>query len=284
MPEPLRNVPEGLSLGSRASLHDGSSFPYLGLGVYRSPLGRPTQAAVGYALEIGYRHIDTARIYGNERDVGIAVRESGVPRDTIFVTTKLWNTDHGYDAAVKACERSLRELGLSSVDLYLVHWPVPGRRIETWKALEDLARRGLARSIGVSNFTIEHLEELLGATDVVPTVNQVEFSPFTFQKALLEYCRDHRIQLEAYSPLTKGYRLDHPVVREVASRHAKSPAQVLLRWGLQHEVVVIPKSNRRERILENSQIFDFTLSDRDMATLDGLDESLRTGWDPTGMP
>ena len=284
MPEPLRNVPEGLSLGSRASLHDGSAIPYLGLGVYRSPLGRPTQAAVGYALEIGYRHIDTARIYGNERDVGIAVRESGVPRDTIFVTTKLWNTDHGYDAAVKACERSLRELGLSSVDLYLVHWPVPGRRIETWKALEDLARRGLARSIGVSNFTIEHLEELLGATDVVPTVNQVEFSPFTFQKALLEYCRDHRIQLEAYSPLTKGYRLDHPVVREVASRHAKSPAQVLLRWGLQHEVVVIPKSNRRERILENSQIFDFTLSDRDMATLDGLDESLRTGWDPTGMP
>jgi len=284
MPEPLRNVPEGLSLGSRASLHDGSAIPYLGLGVYRSPLGRPTQAAVGYALEIGYRHIDTARIYGNERDVGIAVRESGVPRDTIFVTTKLWNTDHGYDAAVKACERSLRELGLSSVDLYLVHWPVPGRRIETWKALEDLARRGLARSIGVSNFTIEHLEELLGATDVVPTVNQVEFSPFTFQKALLEYCRDHRIQLEAYSPLTKGYRLDHPVVREVASRHAKSPAQVLLRWGLQHEVVVIPKSNRRERILENSQIFDFTLSDRDMATLDGLDESLRTGWDPTGAP
>jgi len=284
MPEPLRNVPEGLSLGSRASLHDGSAIPYLGLGVYRSPLGRPTQAAVGYALEIGYRHIDTARIYGNERDVGIAVRESGVPRDTIFVTTKLWNTDHGYDAAVKACERSLRELGLSSVDLYLVHWPVPGRRIETWKALEDLARRGLARSIGVSNFTIEHLEELLGATDVVPTVNQVEFSPFTFQKALLEYCRDHRIQLEAYSPLTKGYRLDHPVVREVASRHAKSPAQVLLRWGLQHEVVVIPKSNRRERILENSQIFDFTLSDRDMAALDGLDESLRTGWDPTGAP
>jgi diketogulonate reductase-like aldo/keto reductase len=273
-----------LSLGSRATLHDGSEIPFLGLGVYQSPAGRATQDAVRYALEVGYRHVDTARIYGNERDVGLAVRESGVSRDEIFVTTKLWNTDHGYDAAIRACERSLRELGLSYVDLYLIHWPVPDRRIETWKALGELAKRGLARSIGVSNFTIGHLEELLDATDLVPAVNQVEFSPFTYQKALLEYCRDHRIRLEAYSPLTKGYRLAHPTLREIASRAGKTPAQVLLRWGLQHDVVVIPKSNRRERILENSRVFSFSLSARDMGILDGLDEGLRTGWDPTGAP
>lgn len=175
-----------LSTGSTASLHNGCAIPYLGLGVYRSPPGQPMREAVAYALEIGYRHVDTAHIYGNERDVGLAVRSSGVPRDRVFVTTKLWNTDHGYDAAIKACEASLRELGLSYVDLYLIHWPVPGRRIETWKALGELARRGLCESIGVSNFTIEHLEELIEATDIVPTVNQVEFSPFTYQKDLLE--------------------------------------------------------------------------------------------------
>ncbi len=273
-----------LALASRATLNNGVGIPYLGLGVYRSLPGKPTQDAVRYALEIGYRHVDTARIYGNERDVGLAVRTSGVPREDVFVTTKVWNTDHGYGEAIKACERSLGELGLSYVDLYLIHWPVPGRRVETWKALVDLSKRGLCRSIGVSNFTIPHLEELLAVTDIVPAVNQVEFSPFTYQKELLEYCRRHRIQLEAYSPLTKGYRLDDPVLREIAARHGRTPAQMLLRWCLQHDVVTIPKSNRRERILENSRVFDFELSNRDMATLDGFDESLRTGWDPTGAP
>ncbi len=273
-----------LALASRATLNNGVGIPYLGLGVYQSPPGNPTQDAVRYALDVGYRHVDTARIYGNERDVGLAVRTSGVPREDVFVTTKVWNTDHGFGAAIKACERSLGELGLSYVDLYLIHWPVPGRRVETWKALVDLSKRGLCRSIGVSNFAIPHLEELLAVTDIVPAVNQVEFSPFTYQKELLEYCRRHRIQLEAYSPLTKGYRLDDPVLREIAARHGRTPAQVLLRWCLQHDVVTIPKSNRRERILENSRVFDFDLSSRDMATLDGLDESLRTGWDPTGAP
>lgn len=273
-----------LTLKSQAKLNNGVEMPVLGLGVYQSPRGRLTQETVSYALSIGYRHVDTARIYGNERDVGVAVRESGIPRDEIFVTTKLWNDDHGHDRAMRACEHSLRELGLAYVDLYLIHWPVSDRRVETWKALEALSKTGQCRAIGVSNFNTYHIEELLEATDVVPAVNQVEFSPFTYQRDLLEVCRRQGIQLEAYSPLTKGYRLEDPTLRSIAARVGRTPAQVLLRWGLQHDVVVIPKSNRRERILENSRLFDFALSAEDMAAMDGLDRDLRTGWDPTGAP
>jgi diketogulonate reductase-like aldo/keto reductase len=236
------------------------------------------------ALAVGYRHIDTARIYGNERDVGLAVRESGLPRSDIFVTTKLWNDDQGYDSTLRACERSLEALGLEYVDLYLVHWPVPGRRLESWRAMEKLLADGKCRAIGVSNFMEHHLEELLGRAKVVPAVNQVEQHPFLYQQSLQRYCADKGIVVEAYSPLTKGTRLGDPRVVEVARKYGKSPAQVLIRWCLEHDLVVIPKSVHEERIRENANVFDFSLSPEDLRRLDGLNEDLYTGWDPRDVP
>lgn len=268
---------------STVKLNNGVEIPRLGLGVYQSPPGKMTQDGVRYALECGYRLVDTARIYGNEGDVGMAVRESGLARDQVFVTTKLWNSDHGYDSTIRACEESLRRLGLSYLDLYLIHWPAPGVRRETWKAMTQLMRDGKCRAIGVSNYTTRHLEELLANSDVVPAVNQVEFHPFLYQRELLQYCHGHEIQLEAYSPLTRGERLNHPTVLDVAKRHGRTPAQVLIRWSLQHSVVAIPKSVRKERILENSRVFDFVLTADDMKVLDSLNEDFRTCWDPTDL-
>ncbi len=272
-----------LTLGSRAKLNNGVEMPYFGLGVWRSDPGRATQDAVKWALSAGYRHIDTARIYNNERDVGIAIRDSGVPREQVFVTTKLWNEDHGYDQALRAFDRSMESLGLGYVDLYLLHWPVSGKRTESWRALEKLYRDGRCRAIGVSNYTIRHLEELLGHASVVPVVNQVEFHPFVFQKELWEYCRAHSIQLEAYSPLVKGKRLDDPRIAKVAARYGRTPAQVLLRWALEREIVVIPKSVRLERIEENAAVFDFALVPEDVAALDALHDGNRVAWDPSTM-
>jgi diketogulonate reductase-like aldo/keto reductase len=273
-----------LSLQSRIPLNDGRKIPVLGLGVWQAAPGKETRRAVGYALEIGYRLFDTAKLYGNERDVGAAVRESGIPREEIFVTTKLWNDDHGYEAGLRAFERSRKELGLDYVDLYLIHWPVPRLRHESWKALLKLKEDGLARSIGVSNYTTRHLEELLPASPIPPAVNQVEFHPFLYQRELLEFCRSHQIQLEAYSPLARGRRLDHPVIREVAARYARTPAQVLIRWSLQHGLVVIPKSSRPERIRENAAVFDFDLKSEDLARLDTLDERSHVAWNPDDLP
>lgn len=274
-----------LSLAARAALNDGSSMPWLGLGVYRIAAGGPCLRAVTHALSVGYRHIDTAALYGNEEDVGRAVRDSGVAREQVFVVTKLWNSDQGYASAIKACDRSLAKLGLDYIDLYLIHWPEPGRRLDSWRALVELRRQGKCRSIGVSNYTIAHLEELMANPDahsgVIPAVNQVEFSPFLYQRELLDFCRAHRIQLEAYCPLTRGEKLGDPAIRAIARRHGKTSAQVLLRWALQHQVVVIPKSARPARIDENADLFDFTLEDRDMAALDALHADLRTSWDPT---
>ncbi|QRN95022.1 aldo/keto reductase [Archangium violaceum] len=273
-----------LDLQSTVKLNNGVRMPRLGLGVFRAPRGEVTRAAVSAALAAGYRHIDTARIYGNERDVGLAVRESGLPREEIFVTTKLWNEDQGHDSTLRACERSLKDLGLEYVDLYLVHWPVPGRRLESWRALEQLLSDGKCRAIGVSNFLEHHLDELLGRAKVVPAVNQVEQHPFLYQPSLLRYCADKGIAVEAYSPLTKGLRLGDPRVVELARKHGKSPAQVLIRWCLQHDMVVIPKSVHEARIRENASVFDFTLSPEEMRRLDGLNENLYTGWDPTDVP
>lgn len=273
-----------LSLTSTVELNNGVEVPLLGLGVYQSSPGKVTRDAVKFALESGYRLVDTARIYGNEQDVGSALRESGVKRDEVFVTTKLWNSDHGHDSAIRACEESLRRLGLKHLDLYLIHWPVTGLRNESWKAMDTLLNDGKCRAIGVSNYTIQHLNELFSNSDVVPAVNQVEFHPFLYQQKLLEHCRSHGIQLEAYSPLTRGERLDHPKVAEVAKRHGRTPAQVLIRWNLQHSVVAIPKSVKKERILENSRVFDFQLSPDDMRALDSLNEDFRTCWDPTNLP
>ncbi|MGA2198926.1 MAG: aldo/keto reductase [Nitrososphaerales archaeon] len=256
-------------------------MPLLGLGVYQTTPGKATEEAVKSALRVGYRHIDTASLYGNEESVGRAVRGSGVPRDQVFVTTKLWNSDHGYDSALRACDESLRRLGLGYIDLYLVHWPVPELRGETWKALVELQRRGSCRAIGVSNYTVRHLDELLEGSKVVPDVDQVEFNPFLYQEELLGFCKERKIQLEAYSPLTRGHRLHHPVVLELGRTYSKSPAQILIRWSLQHGLVVIPKSARPERIRENSEVFDFEISAADMSRLDSLGENLHTDWDPT---
>ncbi len=273
-----------LGLGSKAKLNNGVEMPLLGLGVYQSPAGRITQDAVKFALKTGYRHIDTARIYNNEADVGKAVRESGVPREEVFITTKLWNSDQGYESALQAFESSLRRLGLNYLDLYLIHFPVPGVRNESWKAMEALLKQGKCKAVGVSNFTIPHLEELLKTTDTIPAVNQVEFSPFLYQRELLNYCHEKRIQLEAYSPLTRGEKLGHPKIKALVAKYSKTPAQILIRWSLQHGLVVIPKSVREERIRENSQVFDFNLTDQDMMVLDSLNENMRVNWDPTNIP
>jgi diketogulonate reductase-like aldo/keto reductase len=266
-----------------AAMSDGRTIPRLGLGVWQA---EPDECyeAVRAALDVGYRHVDTARIYGNEADVGRALRDSGVPRDEVFVTTKLWNADQGHASALKACEQSLKDLKLDYVDLYLIHFPVSRVRGESWRALVELQKRGLARSIGVSNYTVRHLEEMRAASDVAPVLNQVEFHPFLYQGELLAYCREHRILLEAYSPLAHGRKLDDPRVATVARRHGRTNAQVMIRWCLEHGTVVIPKSTRRERIAENFAALDFTLDAADMAALDALDEGLRTCWDPSQVP
>ncbi len=272
------------SLRSTVKLRNGVEMPILGLGVWQSAPGEETRRAVAAALAAGYRHVDTARAYRNEADVGAAIRESGVPRREVFVTTKLWNADHGYDKALRAIDRSLESLGLEQVDLYLVHWPVEGVRRDTWRAMEKILSGGKARAIGVSNYTIRHLDELLATAKVPPAVNQVEFSPFLFQRDLLSHCRRNGVQLEAYGPLVRAHKMEHPVLQKIAGKHRRTPAQVLLRWGVQHDLVVIPKSVHAERIRENADLFGFELDAEDAAALDALDEGYRTSWDPTNVP
>ena len=273
-----------MDLRSCFTLNNGVGIPALGFGVFQAEPGEETHDAVLHALETGYRHIDTARVYRNEHAVGEALRESGVPRGEVFVTTKLWNRDHGFEQALAACDASLNRLGLDFVDLYLVHWPVEELRGESWRALEQLYREGKCRAIGVSNYTVRHLEELLASCEVVPVVNQVEFSPFTFQSELLDFCREHGIQLEAYSPLTKGLKLDDLYLKKIAAGYDRTPAQLLLRWCLEHKVVTIPKSVTPARIEENARVFDFEIAAEDMHRLNSLDKNLRTSWDPTDAP
>jgi diketogulonate reductase-like aldo/keto reductase len=273
-----------LNIESTVKLNNDVRIPILGLGVYQTPPGRVTQNAVKFALSVGYRHVDTARIYGNEADVGEAVRKSGVPREQLFVTTKLWNGDQGYDSTLRACEASLKRLGFDYLDLYLIHFPVPETRKESWKAMKMLLEKGECRAIGVSNFTIPHLEDLLEEHALTPAVNQIEFHPFLYQKELLEYCQRKGIQVEAYSPLARGEKMEHPRLTAVAAKYSKSPAQLMIRWSIQHGLVVIPKSTREERISENSQVFDFEISADDMRSLDSLNEDLRLNWDPTNIP
>jgi diketogulonate reductase-like aldo/keto reductase len=265
-----------LSLQSVGSLNNGVEIPRLGLGVYQAPPGESTLRAVKYALKIGYRHIDTAWLYGNEIDVGRAIRESGIEREEIFITTKVWNSDQGYQSTLAACDRSLKLLGLPYVDLYLIHWPVEGQGKDTWKAMIQLLNEGKTRAIGVSNFEVFHLQEIFQNFDVIPSVNQVEFHPFLFQEKLLEFCKNSNIQLEAYSPLTRGQRLNHPTLVGLAKKYGKSSAQILIRWNLQHGLVVIPKSIHENRIRENIQVFDFQLEETDMKLLNSLNEDLHT--------
>lgn len=266
------------------SLTNGKSIPQVGLGVWQSPQGAPTQNAVRAALELGYRHIDTARVYRNEHDVGAAIRVSGIPRDQVFVTTKLWNDDQGYDSALRALDKSLERLGLDYVDLYLIHWPVAGQRRDSWRALEKAFADGKARAIGVSNYLVPHLEELFTYAKTLPHANQIELSPFLQRRETRALCAKHKIVVEAYSPLTRGEKLADPTVTKIAKAVSRTPAQVLLRWGIQQGAVVLPKSVHRERIAENAAVFDFTLSADQMRELDGLEENLATGWDPATQP
>jgi diketogulonate reductase-like aldo/keto reductase len=258
-----------LKEGAQA-LADGSSIPSLGLGVWQVRNGPECENAVRWALELGYRHIDTAQAYFNEESVGHALRASGVPREEVFITTKFYPAQR--DPVAEAA-RSLRRLGVDQVDLYLVHWPLDGPTW-AWPGMEEAQQRGYARSIGVSNFGVSELEQVMTVANTPPVVNQVQFSPFEYRRALLAACVDRHVAVEAYSPLGTGEHVSNPVVAEIAERAGRTPAQVLLRWGIQRNTVVIAKSTHRERIEENSQVFDFELTDTDMATLDGLD---RTG-------
>ena len=273
-----------LTITSTASLRGGVQLPLLGLGVYQSPPGEETRRAVEAALAVGYRHVDTARAYGNEGDVAAGIAASGVPRDEVFVTTKLWNSDQGYDETLRACDASLARLGAGRVDLYLIHWPVQGLRNDTWRAMERLKRDGKARAIGVSNYTVRHLEELLARANEPPSVNQVALHPFLQQRELVEFCRKSGIVVEAYAPLVKAQRMDHPVLRRLARKHQATPAQVLVRWALQLGYVVLPKSVQPERIRENAEVYRFELDADDLAAMERLDEGYRTSWDPTDAP
>ena len=253
-------------------LADGNQLPMLGLGVWQVPDGNTCDQAVRWALELGYRHIDTAQAYGNEASVGKALRDSGVPRDEVFITTKFYP---GSKDPVAEAEQSLRKLGVDQVDLYLVHWPQRGPTW-AWPGMERARERGLAKSIGVSNFSADDLDQVVAAGSVVPAVNQIQFSAVEYRRALADACRRHGIVPEAYSPLGTGKHLGNKRVRAIAEQRGRTPAQVLLRWCVQRGVPIIPKSTHRERIAENAQVFDFTLSDEDMATLDALDRTKGT--------
>jgi 2,5-diketo-D-gluconate reductase A len=264
------------------TLHDGVEIPQLGFGVFQVP-PEETQEAVEEALEVGYRHIDTAAAYRNERGVGAAIANSGIPRDELFVTTKLWNSQQGYESTLGACEKSLERLGLDRMDLYLIHWPVPteGRTLDTWRAFERIHEDGRSRTIGVSNFRIEDLEMLEREAETRPTINQVELHPHFPQAELRAWHAEHGIATEAWSPLAQGDLLVNETITAVAARHDRTPAQVILRWHLQLGNVVIPKSATPSRIRENFEIFDFELSDEDMTEIAALDVGRRIGPDPT---
>ncbi|MEB3751316.1 MULTISPECIES: aldo/keto reductase [Geobacillus] len=263
-----------------AVLHNGVRMPWVGLGVYKVKEGEEVKRAVRTALEMGYRHIDTAAFYENEEGVGQAIRESGIPREQVFVTTKVWNTDQGYETTLKAFDKSLKKLGFDYVDLYLVHWPVKGKYKETYKALEKLYKDGYVRAIGVSNFQIHHLQDVLADCEIKPMVNQVEYHPRLTQKELHAFCRENGIQLEAWSPLMRGEILNEPTIVEIGKKYGKTPAQVVLRWDLQNSVVTIPKSVTPARIKENADLFDFSLSDEEMKRIDALNANKRIGPDP----
>jgi 2,5-diketo-D-gluconate reductase A len=265
------------------SLHDGVEIPQLGFGVFQVP-PEDTQETVEEALATGYRHIDTASAYRNERGVGAAIAASGIPREEIFVTTKLWNSQQGYESTLGAFTKSLDRLGLDQVDLYLIHWPMPteGRALDTWRAFERIHEEGGARTIGVSNFRIEDLEMLEREADFQPTVNQIELHPHLQQAELRAWHDEHGIATEAWSPLAKGDLLVNETISAVASRHGRTPAQVILRWHLQLGNVVIPKSATPKRIRENFELFDLELSEEDMTEIAALDVGRRTGPDPAG--
>lgn len=268
-----------VSIQDYAVLNNGVKMPRLGLGVWKVTDPGDVERAIRAAVQTGYRSIDTASFYKNEAEVGQAIRSCGVPREELFITTKIWNEDQGYDKTLAAFEESRKRLGLDVVDLLLIHWPGKDKYIDTWRAFEKLYREGFVRAIGVSNFQIHHLDKLIEASEIVPAVNQVEFHPLLTQKELLAYTKEKGIQLEAWSPLMQG-NLDQPALKEIAAKYGKTPAQVVLRWDLQHGVVTIPKSITPSRIAENADIFDFELTAEDMDRIDSLNRNHRFGPDP----
>jgi diketogulonate reductase-like aldo/keto reductase len=268
------------SIKDCTTLNNGLKMPWLGFGVFKVNDGEEVENAVKSALETGYRHIDTAALYGNERGVGKAIRASGVPREEIFLTTKVWNEDQRKQRITEAFEDSLKRLGTDYVDLYLIHWPVKGLYLETWKKMEEIYQSGRAKAIGVSNFLVHHIEDILSISPIIPAVNQVEFHPFLRQPELLQFCQSKNIQLEAWAPLVQGGFVGVRDFEQIAEKYQKSPAQVILRWDLQHQVVTIPKSTNAKRIAENANIFDFELSTEDMLKIDQLDKGKRVGPDP----
>jgi diketogulonate reductase-like aldo/keto reductase len=269
-----------MDIQSTVSLSNGYKMPRFGLGVFRSKEGHEVESAVLTALEAGYRHIDTAAVYGNERGVGRAVRQSGLPRSEVFITSKIWNSDQGYETTFDAFNDSIERLDTDYIDLYLIHWPKGPLSLETWKAMEEIYVSGRIKAIGVSNFLIHHLEELFPVCRFKPVVNQVEFHPYLQQPELQEFCRSHQIQVEAWSPIVRGQVNEDPVLQALAAKYGKSPVQITLRWELQKGIVTIPKSVHAERILSNADLFDFEISGEDMARIDRLDRHFRTGADP----
>jgi len=264
----------------RITLNNGIDMPLLGLGVYAPQHNTEIQQAVEWAIEAGCRLIDTASIYGNEREVADGIQASGRPRKDIFITTKVWNDDQGYDKTLRAFDRSLEKLRTDYVDLYLVHWPVKETRLETWKALEKIHADGRARAIGVSNYYGPHLDELLPVATVVPAVNQFEFSPYCYRPEVIEYCREHDIQPQGYAPVVRGQKNDDPRLKRIAEAYGKSTYQILIRWSLQHNVITIPKSVNRDRIKQNFDVLNFSLSDEDMAEINTWFDNTRVAWDP----
>lgn len=269
-----------MALTSSVTLANGVQMPWLGLGVFRSQEGEEVERAVASALETGYRSIDTAALYENERGVGNAILRSGIARRDIFLTTKIWNSDQGYQSTFRALEQSLEKLQTTYVDLYLIHWPKGELSVQTWHAMEELYEKGLIRAIGVSNFHIHHLEHLMDHARIRPMVNQYEFHPRLLQPELLDFCHKHHIQPEAWRPIMEGQVNEIPLMQELANKYQKSPIQLALRWDIQKGVVAIPKSVNTERIIHNAQIFDFELGDEDMARIDLLDQGMRMGADP----
>ncbi len=261
-------------------LKNGVPMPYFGLGVFQVRDGEEVKQTVRYALSAGYKHIDTASLYRNERGIGQAIKESGIPRKNIFVTSKVWNSDQGYTNTLRAFDVSMKLLDFEYLDLYLIHWPVKGKYIETWEALEQLYSEGRVRAIGVSNFLSYHLEDILAHCKVVPMVNQMEFHPRLVQQELIDFCHNHTIQYEAWSPLMQGNIFNIKELHPLVEKYKKDIAQIVLRWNLQKGVVTIPKSIRRERIISNAQIFDFEIKPKDTQAIDRLDKNERVGADP----
>jgi methylglyoxal/glyoxal reductase len=267
-------------INGTVKLNNGVEMPYFGLGTWQSNEGTEVKNAVNYALDAGYRLIDTATLYQNEKSIGEAIKEHGIAREELFITTKVWNDDQGYEKTLKAYDHSLELLGIETIDLYLIHWPVTGKYLETWKALEKIYKEGRVRAIGISNFLPVHHNKLLPEVEIMPAVNQMEFHPYLIQQELVDLCAANYIIYQAWSPIMQGRVFDIPMLKQIGKKYRKNAAQVVLRWDLQRGVPTIPKSTNQARIISNSEIFDFELTDEEVAQINGLDKNHRLGYDP----